>query len=732
MTASVWRLSHLILAIFSFLFILMASITGAILSFDPINEKALPYKVDNFDQITLAQSIPNLQKQYDEILELSIDHNQFVSIDGFDEEGNDIKKIIDPTTGTILGEPIVKSEFIQWVTSLHRSLFLHETGRFIIGFVSFLLLLITVSGTVLIVKRQQGVKNFFAKITKDYFAQYYHVVAGRLLLLPILIISLTGTYLFMLRFEMISTPEVNQTEIAINENQMNDPMEVSKFPAFQSIYLKDIEKVEFPFDTDPSEFYKIKYVDKEILVDQYSGNIVAENLYPKSKVLETWSLNLHTGKTNAVWAIILGIASVNILFFIWSGFVITFKRTRTKVAKNKVKATEAECIILVGSEGGTTLGFANAIHDQLLSQGKLSYLVSMNEYQVFPNAKHLLVLTSTYGIGDAPTNAKKFENLLHKFPQNQNVKVAVVGFGSRAYTEFCGYAIRVSNWLKETTWAKELIVLKTINDRSPEEFTSWVKEINQELETNLSITPANYVGKKPKVKSFKVLNKTSVSGNDTTFRVIFETKQKYQSGDLLAIYPDNDYKERLYSIGKVNGKLQLVVKLHEMGLGSQFLYNLKPNEQINARLVKNKSFHVPKKAKEIILIANGTGIAPFLGMISENTDLKKMQLYAGFRFSNHATQSYQKFAEEQLLNKKLTSVQFAFSREVNKQYVMDLLKNNAKQIANALENNATIMVCGSLAMQCDVELVLEEITQMHLKKSFDYYKNNNQFLTDCY
>ena len=172
MTLSVWRLSHLTLAIFSFAFILMASITGAILSFDPINEKAFPYKAEQFDQITLSQTIPVLKDKYSEILELSVDHNQFVTLEGFDEQGNDFKHIIHPNTGEILGNPIQKSEFIQWVTSLHRSLFLHETGRFIVGFVSFLLLLITISGTVLIVKRQQGVRNFFTKITKDYFAQY--------------------------------------------------------------------------------------------------------------------------------------------------------------------------------------------------------------------------------------------------------------------------------------------------------------------------------------------------------------------------------------------------------------------------------------------------------------------------------------------------------------------------------------------------------------------------------
>ena len=166
MTLSVWRYAHLSLAIISFLFILMASITGAILSFDPIAERNLPYKVQDFNSLTLSQTVPVVKEKYEEVLEISVDANQFVTLDGFDEEANDIKKIINPITGEVLSDPIEKSKFIQWVTSLHRSMFLHETGRFIVGVVSFLLLLITSSGVVLIIKRQQGIKNFLVKSLK--------------------------------------------------------------------------------------------------------------------------------------------------------------------------------------------------------------------------------------------------------------------------------------------------------------------------------------------------------------------------------------------------------------------------------------------------------------------------------------------------------------------------------------------------------------------------------------
>nr|WP_305051558.1 PepSY domain-containing protein [Elizabethkingia bruuniana] len=76
---------------------------------------------------------------------------------------------MNPKTGKILGKPVEKGEFINWVTSLHRSLFLKETGRFTVGVISFLLMLISISGSILIIKRQQGVKHFLTRSRKISF-----------------------------------------------------------------------------------------------------------------------------------------------------------------------------------------------------------------------------------------------------------------------------------------------------------------------------------------------------------------------------------------------------------------------------------------------------------------------------------------------------------------------------------------------------------------------------------
>nr|WP_288808564.1 PepSY domain-containing protein [uncultured Sphingobacterium sp.] len=732
MLVSVWRYAHLALALVSSVFLLLLSVTGVILAIDAVSEKIPSYRIENIDSLDLSQTIAGLRKVYPEIIEISVDHNQFVSIDAIDADGNTVKGYIDPQTGKYLGAQKNKTQFVQWITALHRSLFLKVTGRIIIGVASFLLFLITISGLVLIIKRQQGVRHFFAKINRDFFAQYFHVVSGRLFLIPILILALTGTYLFMVRIELLK--KTNQTvEYPVKENDITE-LAIADFQIFKTTKLNDVLKLEFPFmEGDPDEYYVLKLKDRELTVNQLNGAVHKEVKYPFTALTEQLSLDLHTGKTNMIWAIILGLASLNIVFFIYTGFVITFKRTRTKI-KNKYKADNAEIIILVGTENGSTLFFANQIHKQLLADGKKSILLGLNQYQRFPNAKHLLLFTSTYGLGTAPSNAAQFEKKLLAHPQQQSINFSVLGFGSKAYPDFCAYAYTIDKLLSQQTWASRLIDLHTVNDKNVDELISWVHHWSGQTNIALASAPAIYSSKAVGLKKFKVIARSIVSERNSTFTLVLKPlgKMKVQSGDLLAIYPAQDQRERFYSIGCKDGMIQLVVKLFPEGFGSGFLYQLKPDQVLEARVMANPSFHFPKVAPAVALIANGTGIAPFLGMIAENQHKIPVKLYAGFRTNNEMTAQYLRFTDEQKKQGHLNDVQLAFSREQHGQYVMDLIRQDGAYFVELLEQKGCILLCGSLRMQQDVEATLNEMLLASTGKPISSYKENSQILTDCY
>ncbi len=731
MTLSIWRYAHLALALISSLFLVMASVTGAILAIDAVQEKMPPYRVANFDQLTLAQTVPVLKEKFSEISEVDVDHNGFVRLQGFDNDGNEVDAYINPTTGKILGKPVEKSAFVQWNIALHRSLFLKETGRLIIGVISFLLLLIAISGFALVIQRQRGMRGFFTKVIKEYFAQYYHVITGRLILIPVMVIALTGTYLSMARFQLFPIQQVEHREVVVAE-EAPEQQKIADFKLFKNTKLADVKKLAFPFAADPEEFYNLKLTDRELMVDQFTGEIWSEVKYPSTLLLENLSLDLHTGRTSIIWAIILGIACINILFFIYSGFAITLRRRATKI-KNRHKTTDAEYILLVGTENGSTLRFANAIHEQLNAQGKVSYLTQLNQYQVFPKAKQLIVFTSTYGLGDPPANGSKFLQLIDKHPQKHQIHFSVVGFGSHAYPDFCEFAKQVDQKLRAQSWATALTTLHTVDDKSASDFVAWVKVWSEKLGIELATTPALYAKKPKGLQKMMVLDRTEVNVEEQTFMLTIRTpaRAKFTSGDLLAIYPANDNRERLYSVAKCNGNVQLVVKLHEQGLGSEYLNKLQVGEVFRARMVANNSFHKPKK-KAVAMIGNGTGIAPFLGMLSQSAKNSNNRLYIGFRRETEIIKKHKEFLAQHVQNHKLRSYQIAFSREQNHCYVMDLIRNDAPHLAELLKDGGVVMICGSLLMQQDVEKVLDEICLEINGNALSFYKEKGQLLTDCY
>ena len=729
MTLSFWRYAHLALALFSSLFLILASTTGIILAVDAMQEKTLPYKIENFDTLTLGETLPILKKQYAEITELSVDHNQFVTLQAIDDDGNDINAYINPKTGKQLGTPIKKSEFIQWVTGLHRSLFLHETGRFFVGVISFLLLLIAISGFALVLNRQRGIRNFFSKVVKEYFAQYYHVVLGRIALIPILIIALTGTYLSLERFNFFMGKENKQKE----KTEIVKPSKENNNSVFATTHLSDVKKIEFPFTDDPEEYYIIQLNDCEIEVNQVTGAVVTEKRSLMTVQLSDLSLNLHTGKTNGIWAFILALASINILFFIYSGFAITLKRRSSRI-KNKFKANESKFILLVGSENGSSLRFANAILKQLIGHGEKAFIAELNSYTVFPKAEHIILFSSTHGLGDAPSNGGEFISLLKKYPQQQKINYSVVGFGSKAYPDFCEFAFEIDRQLATQTWAERLLDVQTVNDKSATEFVEWIKLWSAKTGIPLSTTPSLYNHVPKGLQKLMVLDKTLISEHEQTFILTLRAnvRAKFSSGDLLAIYPANDTRERLYSIGNHSGNVQLVVKLHPHGLGSEFLNNLVPGNTIKARIINNKAFHFPKKVSKVAFISNGTGIAPFLGMIEQNKTKTETHLYAGFRMETETVSGYKKFTAEMIQKQKLQSFHLALSREAEHFYVMDLIKRDTDFFIDLLQQGGVIMICGSLAMQKDVEAILDKLCIERRIKSIADYKENGQLLTDCY
>nr|WP_321225622.1 PepSY domain-containing protein [uncultured Psychroserpens sp.] len=731
MTISIWRFCHFILALISFVFIVLASVTGMILALEPISNQLQPYGINS--KTPVATTIRHLADRYDEILTIETDENDFVVASVITNEGENDTFYINPETGEKLGDLIEKAPVFSFATNLHRSLFLKSTGRFIVGLVSFFLILMALSGMILIAKRQGGIRRYFSKVINENFEQYYHVVLGRWLLIPILIVALTGVYLSLEKFSLLPETNISHEYPEVLTSEI-DKIPTSDFQVFQALKIADVKSLEFPFSEDIEDYFFIKLKDKELLVNQYSGAIVSEQEYPLTQLLSQWSLFLHTGQGTIVWSIVLFLVCLALLFFIYSGFAMTLKRRKKiDISKNRFTKDSSEIIILVGSESGSTFSFANLFYEALIAQGKTVFITEMNKYSTFKQAKQMLVFTSTYGEGDAPINANKFESLVEHSTQNHTIDYAVLGFGSLLYPEYCKYAEDVDHLLKSHQGFQQSLELFKINNQSFEAFQTWVNQWSIVNGLPLQIKQPVVKLNSKNTRHFKVVNRTDLNVDQTFMLQLKPTKKmKFESGDLLAFRLNANEAARQYSVAKIGDDVLLSIKKHEKGLCSSYLSALNVNDTISATVEYNQEFHFPKSSKAVIMIANGTGIAPFLGMIDNNLAQKEIHLFLGLR-TKASLELYSSVIDEAFNKNKLKDCHVAFSQEnTEKVYVQDIILQQADFISNHLKNKGVIMICGSIVMQNQVLDQLHDITNMKLQLPLSDFEANQQIKTDCY
>src|SRR5690606_29550697 len=237
--------------------------------------------------------------------------------------------------------------------------------------------------------------------------------------------------------------------------------------------------------------------------------------------------------------------------------------------KNKFKPQDAEIVILVGSENGSTINYANAFYKQFIVAGKKAVITEMNTYTQYPKAKHLVIMTATYGQGDAPTNANMFLQKLQSETNANTLQFSVVGFGSLAYPDFCQFAFDADKALQQLF--QRGVPVFTINDKSVEAFNQWVNQWCDATGISVNIPQEQLVPKPKQLKIFAVVSNTGTA-SDLTFLITLTTKKDhpFTSGDLLSSYPNNDFRVRVYSLGIVNGNVHLSVKRDDKGLGSGF------------------------------------------------------------------------------------------------------------------------------------------------------------------
>lgn len=711
------RLLHRWPGLIAGLLVLVLSLSGAALSVYPTMERlAVPVEVRGQKVGDLAASVLVVHPGLEQIRRSP---SGTITAYWFDD-GVARAAVVDPATGHDVASAD-QGPVQRWLIEFHRELLLGDAGRFGAAAGALAMLVLALSGATLVARRQGGLRRWFAAI-KGPWAGRWHAELARVAVFGLGLSALTALWMVASTFDLLKTDEANPTLDAAVSGQTG--LSPAGMAALQSTPVADLRDLTFPYAGDAEDVFTLTTAAGTGLVDQGTGALLVWEEPGPWTVAGEWVYLLHTGDGAALWGLLLGLAAMTVPILSGTGALIWWRALKGRPRlRGMVAAPVADTIILVGSEGGTTWGFATALGRALQAHGHGVHMAPLSSFAplTYRRAARVVVMTATWGEGDAPASAKgALERVANSAPLT-GVPMVVLGFGDRSFPRFCAYAEAVEATAKTAGWTLPM-PLDRIDRQSSQAFARWSRAFGDLIGLPLDIThqpdlPKNtalrLVSRKDygeSVQAPTAILRFALPSITPWARLTGRSFGRFRAGDLIGIVPEGSTVPRLYSLasGQDDGFIEIVVRKHPGGVCSGQLMALLPGDAVHAFLRPNPGFQPDPAATPLILIGAGTGIGPLAGFLRANSGLRPMHLWFGARHPQ-ADFLYKDDLAQWQADKRLTTLHTAFSRTCRKQYVQDILREEAEAIRTLIAQGARVMVCGGRDMASGVGVALTDI-----------------------
>ncbi len=692
------------------------SLSGAALSVFPAAERiAAPQAEAGMTVATLADRI---QGAYLGVEQIRRAPSGRITVYWFDQ-GMPGTAVTGPATGqgVASADP---NQMQRWLTNLHRSLFLGDGGRIATAVGAVAMLILSLSGMMLVARRAGGWRHWFAPL-RGPLAGRLHVEIARIAVVGLVLSSTTALWMTASTFDLLPGGGVPAMPVEVSGEAAFAP---GQMPLLVETPVDELRELSFPYPGDATDVFTLKTDRGTGYLDQGTGALLAwTDLTGWERVSETIYM-LHTGQGAATLGLVLGLMALGVPAMGGTGVVVWLagRRGRPRIRGNQA-ASRAGTILLVGSEGGSTWGFAATLHAALSRAGQSVHAAPMSAFSPdrYASARRIIVLTATHGDGDAPASAKGFLSRLATFDYAPEAPMAVLGFGDRSFPAYCAFAEAVTGAARAKGWS-ELLPLDTIDRQSPQDFARWGRTLGQVLGTPLELAHQPVL---PATETLTLISRRNY-GNEVQAptailrfalpkatlwqRLTGAAFARFTAGDLIGILPEGSPVPRLYSLASArrDGFIEIVVKKHPGGLASGQLTALEPGDKVTAFLRRNPGFRTGRGRTPLILIGAGTGIGPLAGFVRGNARQRPVHLFFGMRhpdsdfFYGEELRAWQK-------ESRLTRLVMAVSRGTKPHYVQDALRGDAALVAQLIGDGARVMVCGGRDLAAGVADALAEI-----------------------